>query len=275
MGSVFSPYYAMARRRERPDPLHHCAVNVALYGTSGPSWSCTERGRTALHRTATSLAIGPTSLEWVDQALEIRIAEVTAPLPRRLRGTIRLHPHLIADHVFNLDGPGRHRWWPISPCARVEVAFDEPDLRWSGHGYLDTNHGDEPLADAFAQWHWSRATLPDGSAVLYDVTRRDGERASVALRFDHDGAVSDEEPPPVAPLPRTGWRIDRETRADPGHLPVIRDTLEDGPFYARSLVETRLFGQTVTAIHESLSLDRFRSPWVQAMLPFRMPRRGG
>jgi carotenoid 1,2-hydratase len=29
----------------------------------------------------------------------------------------------------------------------------------------------------------------------------------------------------------------------------------------------------VVAMHESLSLDRFMRPWVQAMLPFRMPRR--
>jgi carotenoid 1,2-hydratase len=28
-------------------------------------------------------------------------------------------------------------------------------------------------------------------------------------------------------------------------------------------------------MHESLSLDRFASRWVQAMLPFRMPRRTG
>jgi hypothetical protein len=27
-------------------------------------------------------------------------------------------------------------------------------------------------------------------------------------------------------------------------------------------------------MHESLSLQRFRKPWVQAMLPFRMPRVG-
>jgi carotenoid 1,2-hydratase len=26
------------------------------------------------------------------------------------------------------------------------------------------------------------------------------------------------------------------------------------------------------AMHESLSLDRFRSAWVQLLLPFRMPR---
>jgi carotenoid 1,2-hydratase len=29
----------------------------------------------------------------------------------------------------------------------------------------------------------------------------------------------------------------------------------------------------MTAVHESLELDRFTLPIVQAMLPFRMPRR--
>jgi carotenoid 1,2-hydratase len=52
----------------------------------------------------------------------------------------------------------------------------------------------------------------------------------------------------------------------------VRQTLEDGPFYARSILSTRVFGEDVPAMHESLSLDRFRKPWVQAMLPFRMPR---
>ena len=275
---MFSPYYALARRRGRPDPHHHCALNVALYGTDGPSWSCTERGRQSLARAATSLTIGRSSLAWVGSALEIRLDEVTAPIPSRLRGTVRLHPHAVTSAAFDLDAAGRHRWWPISPCARVEVELDAPSLRWSGHGYLDTNDGDEPLADAFSHWHWSRATLRDGSAVLYDVTRRSGEDASVALRFDASGAAAEEELPARARLPKTRWRVSRETRAEAGHLPAVRHTLEDGPFYARSILDTRLFGEAVPAMHESLSLDRFRSPWVQAMLPFRMPRalrRGG
>jgi carotenoid 1,2-hydratase len=54
---------------------------------------------------------------------------------------------------------------------------------------------------------------------------------------------------------------------------VLR-SLEDGPFYTRSLVESRWYGRTVVAVHESLDLDRFVRPAVQAMLPFRMPRRG-
>jgi carotenoid 1,2-hydratase len=30
----------------------------------------------------------------------------------------------------------------------------------------------------------------------------------------------------------------------------------------------------VHAVHETLDLRRFASPWVQVLLPFRMPRRG-
>jgi carotenoid 1,2-hydratase len=49
--------------------------------------------------------------------------------------------------------------------------------------------------------------------------------------------------------------------------------LEDAPFYARSVVAARLFGEPVLSFHESLALDRFANPWVRLMLPFRVPRR--
>jgi carotenoid 1,2-hydratase len=62
-------------------------------------------------------------------------------------------------------------------------------------------------------------------------------------------------------------------RADQGVQPDVIRTLEDGPFYARSQVRTKLYGEAADAFHESLDLDRFRSPLVRAMLPFRMPRR--
>jgi len=52
---------------------------------------------------------------------------------------------------------------------------------------------------------------------------------------------------------------------------VVR-TLVDAPFYSRSEIRTHLLGQEATAVHESLSLDRFRSPSMYAMLPFRVPR---
>jgi carotenoid 1,2-hydratase len=73
----------------------------------------------------------------------------------------------------------------------------------------------------------------------------------------------------------TKWRLPRHTRADSGRDVRVLRTLEDGPFYSRSLLETQLLGVPAHAIHESLSLDRFRSRWVQCLLPFRMPRIAG
>ena len=96
---------------------------------------------------------------------------------------------------------------------------------------------------------------------------------SLALRFDRSGNYERLEPPPIARLPMTGWRLARQTRSDDGEAAVSR-SFEDTPFYARSRISTKLFGENVTAVHESLSLDRFANPMVRLMLPFRMPRRG-
>ena len=71
---------------------------------------------------------------------------------------------------------------------------------------------------------------------------------------------------------RTGAKGQQaQTRADGGHASVVK-TWEDAPFYARSMLASRLYGEPVTAVQESLDLDRFASPVVQFMLPYRMPR---
>jgi carotenoid 1,2-hydratase len=232
----------------------------------------TERGRGALARDASRLAIGPSALEWDGDALTVAIDEVAAPIPSRVRGRVRLHPAALADRGYALDAAGRHRWRPIAAVARAEVALERPALCWSGRAYFDTNAGDAPLEEDFSRWDWCRAPLRLGAAVLYNVARRDGSALSLALRVDSAGGIREAEPPPRASLPRTLWRVERPTRADAGHAPRVVQTLEDAPFYARSVIATRLFGEPATAVHESLSLDRFRAPWVQAMLPFRIPR---
>ena len=233
----------------------------------------TERRAGALRRDERSLTIGPSDLNWDGDALTIRIDEVTAPWPSRIRGTVKLHPHALVQRSFALDGEARHLWRPIAPRARVEVALDRPGLNWSGEGYLDTNAGAEPLEDGFAQWHWSRAHLKSHTAVLYDGTRRDGSTFGMALKIDRSGATEVVEAPPAAALPTSGWRMARATRADAGCLVSVRKTWEDSPFYVRSALDTHVFGEPCAAVHESLSLDRFRAPLVRAMLPFRMPRR--
>ncbi len=151
--------------------------------------------------------------------------------------------------------------------------MSQPSLRWHGSGYVDTNYGDEPIENAFHSWNWSRADLRRGTAVLYDVVPRGGAAESLALLFSPSGALEEFDGPPSVQLPPTGWNIVRQTRADDAKSVRIVKTLESAPFYARSLISTHVLGERAFAIHESLSLDRFRSLWVKAMLPFRMPRR--
>ncbi len=275
VGSVFSPYYAARRRRQgaaAAHPADHVAINLSLYGPGRKLWAMTERGAGHLQRAPQQLCIGPSRLGWDGDALAIEVDEWALPWPRRLRGRLRVQPLARGTHVQALDAAGRHRWCPIAPRARIEVDLPLPGLRWQGEAYVDGNFGDAPLEQDFARWDWARASLPDGrSAVLYDVERRDGSRLALALQFDADGSAHAAEPPPERALPRTGWGLVRHGRSE-ADARVLR-TVEDGPFYARSLLQARWFGAPVTAMHESLSLRRFGARWVQALLPWRMPRR--
>ena len=266
---MFSPYYAWSGRG---DPLNHCAVNVALYGRSGQKWAMTERGRTAVTRDRDTLSIGPSRLAWDGEGLVITFDETTAPGRSPLRGVIRLRPTAVNGRAFTLDEGGRHIWRPIAPRAEVEVSLTEPAGSWRGDGYFDTNAGDEPMENAFRGWDWSRAHLPEDTLLFYDVEARSGAPSHLGLRFARDGRMETIAAPVRARLASTGWGIPRRPRGDDADGPILRRTLEDTPFYSRSSLAGHYGGQPAEIIHDSLSLDRLRSPLVRAMLPFRMPR---
>jgi carotenoid 1,2-hydratase len=193
-----------------------------------------------------------------------------------VRGRVRVHPDGLCPFFTALDDAGRHRWGPIAPCARVEVDLERPSVRWQGHAYLDSNEGDEPIAAAFEEWDWSRAVLADGrTAVIYDVRQKAADDRLLALAFAPDGRVTPFEAPPRQPLPRSLWRIARTMRGDPGVPVTVEQTLEDTPFYVRSVLRSGLLGETVTSMHETLNVPRLESAAVQLMLPWRMPRRAG
>jgi len=235
----------------------------------------TERGRGSLARDAATLAIGDSAMRWAGDKLVIDIEEravwLGCPVHPVVRGRVIVEPEQWSGQPFALDPAGRHFWRGLAPRARIRVEMERPDLSWSGSGYFDSNWGSEPLEAGFADWQWSRAHLGSGAAVLYEGVRRDGSTFAAALRFDSQGRASEEALPPEAELPRTRWLMARKTRAEHGFARVVR-TWEDSPFYARSTIRGRLFGEKVLAVHESLSLDRFRSPVVQWMLPYKMPR---
>lgn len=274
IGSVFSPYYVRSRQHGHADPRDHCAMNVALYG-SRRRWALTERDRAALSMSAGQLAIGPSALRWAGDELVATLDERTAPFPlpfrRPVRGEVRIRPDSLTSAEFQLDTAGRHVWRPLAPAARVEVRLEEPALRWSGRGYLDSNAGSEPLEAAFRGWNWSRTHGPGETLIYYDVDQRDGHRTEVALRVTAAGEVLPLPTPPRARLLPTLWGIRRETRAHDRQARVLR-TLEDTPFYARSVLALGPPDREVRAVHEALHLGRFKTPWVQFLIPYRMPR---
>ena len=157
--------------------------------------------------------------------------------------------------------------------ARVDVEMEHPSLRWSGAGYFDHNSGDEPLEAGFRNWDWSRAHAGADTLIHYDARTRDGSDCELALRLQADGVVETLDAPPSQTLPRTPiWRVARNARSNSGAPPQIVKTLEDTPFYARSIMRASHEGESLTGFHESLDLERFCNPVVQGMLPFRMPR---
>ncbi len=272
LGNVFSPYYARARRKGPSDPMNYCAMNVVLYRPNGKRWAMTERPKESVIREAYNLHIGPSAMHWYGDHLRVVINETTVPLPSRLQGEVLIYPNKLTGHKEQLDGKGRHWWYPLAPCSRAEIKMTHPELTWKGHAYLDCNRGEAPLEHDFKYWDWSRISYSDHTDIIYDATRRDETRSTIALKITNENKVTTIDPGDYAPLPMTGWRVKRGTHSEQGTAQVIK-TLEDTPFYSRSLLQTTMEGKQTTAMHESLDLDRFDSRWVQLLLPFRMPRR--
>jgi carotenoid 1,2-hydratase len=270
---VFSPYYAGARRRGEADPTNHVSINAILYTPRGKYWAMTERARPALDRSANHLAIGPSAWSWQDRRITIDINEWAAPLPRRMRGRVTIDPGPVFERTWRLDGHGHHLWRPIAPCATVSVAFDKPGLDWTGRAYVDTNRGEEPLETCFSRWNWSREDRGTSTRILYDVATASGGEHSLALEYRADGTCGPFEPGAREPLRRTGWRVPRETWSTPDRPVRVLRALEDTPFYSRSLLGFGRVGEETRSIHESVDFSRFRAGWVQALLPFRMPRK--
>lgn len=294
VGSVFSPHYASARRiaargGEPAVPERFAAINVALVGRDGREhWALNEQSE--LTRTTERASIGRSSLSWQTDArgqhLLVELDEHETRFGARrgapLRGRIRLYPTALFGPRIELDRArpvARHRWYPVAPHARAEVELESPALRFSGSGYHDVNSGDEALEHGFSAWTWSRAELDaERTAILYDLQPREGPADPRGWVFcTKRRTIVELAPETLAPahaLPPTRWRVGRAIRSDPGHTPVLIKTLADTPFYSRNLISVRIAGQAATAVHESLSLDRFASRFVQFLLRFKTRARG-
>ena len=168
---------------------------------------------------------------------------------------------------------GAHIWRPFAPTARIIVKLNRPGWNWSGHGYFDANFGTRALEQDFSYWTWARFPIKTGSVAFYEALLRENNPLSIALKFHKDGTVERLTPPPKAKLSRSLWAIKRETRADHGYTPYQVKHMLDAPFYTRSAVKTKIFGEETVGVHETLDLNRFSSPLLKPLLAVRVPRR--
>ncbi len=270
VGSVFSPFYKKAVSRGPADPMDYCAINVGLYSHRElhARWVMTESRRQDVERSADHFAVSNSALDFNGQSLIIDIDEWAAPVPLKVRGRVTVHPVAVTSKEYTLEASGRHFWWPFSPSARVEVAFEQPNVKWSGHGYVDTNRGDEPLHEGFDTWHWSRTHYSSHTHIAYNAVDRSGAPSELALRISDTGETEVEPVHERQPMPSTTiWRAPRSAHL-PRPVKVVK-TLEDTPFYARSIISSQDRSHPAT-MHESLSLKRFRASWVTRLIPFRM-----
>ncbi len=277
IGSVFSPYYARARKRGSTPASAHCAVNVALYGAPW-RWCMTERTDASMRRSTDQLSLGKSYIRVDDGKLSVSIDEISVPFPLRVRGrlTINLPDYDLQAVPLDSENPAsaQHFWKPVAPQAPITVEFDKPSLCWSGQAYVDSNYGDVPLESSFSHWVWSRSHAPEnGTTVLFDLVDQQGNRSQRNRYYHADGTVSSCKAEQTHQLASTRyWRVPRQARTPHGVKISELQTLEDTPFYSRSRFIEHHNGHTQATVHESLYLDRFDSTWVRSLLPFRMPR---
>jgi carotenoid 1,2-hydratase len=270
LGNVFSPRWARARKSDpTSSSLDFSAMNVAVRSGSSSAWALTERPRAAVGRCRERLTIGSSTMAWEGGDLVVRIDERSAPWGSPVRGTIRLVPQAESELCVDLDPSGIHTWSPRIPVAHIDVELRDPRLRFRGTGYFDMNRGAEPLEETFSSWSWSRVSSEDKVAIAYDVTMRDGRERSCAFAGERGRDLVMSAPDTLVDLPATRFGLARSLRCEGSGIEVVK-TLEDGPFYARTVVGATLAGQRAIGMHEALSLERFRSAWVRFLVPFRM-----
>jgi carotenoid 1,2-hydratase len=234
----------------------------------------TDRGAAALRQSTDSFTVGPSSMRWANGKLVIDVNELSGPpIISRVRGTITVTPSAITQVELPLTEDGAHVWRPFGPVSDITVDLDAPGWQWNGHGYFDANFGTRALEDDFSYWTWGRYPAGGGSTCFYDATRLDGSELSAGFHFTPEGQASEIPLPPQLEFQRSLWAVRRETRGDLGCKPRQVMNMLDAPFYSRSMVETRLNGETTVGVHEALDLTRFRSPFLKPILAVRVPRR--
>ena len=208
IGSVFSPYYAFARRSgagRSARPLRH--QRRALRPGRQPLGDdrAAARRRPAARPDAFADRAEPTCVgrrrarhaRRRDHGADA-LARSAAPSASFPTGRSRSRSSRWTKAAIIAGG----RW---RPARGSRSTLERPRLRWRATGYFDMNRGDEPLEGGFADWQWcARRNCSDGAAILYEAQRRDGSRVDLAMSLRSERAACRGSSRRPSALKRTG-----------------------------------------------------------------------
>jgi carotenoid 1,2-hydratase len=260
VGAPFSP--RRVRAGARGVPARYSAVNFALYWAGRPRrWVLSEYPVSSWE--AGRFRIGSSWLEApTDGSVVFHVRERTAWGGEPVEASLTLHPDVPAAPALTLVPGLSHVWQPLALRAHARLEVPTEGVACEGMGYLDSNRGEEPLAQRLPLWRWTRVHRAEGTWVRYEVP---GE-PWLEVTADEGRVAVDRVPAADRALGATRWGL-RVPRA----LGRLRDALgpprllESSPFYARLEAE----GPRAHAVGEVAHFRRFRSPLIRWMAHFR------
>lgn len=272
-GLPFLPGYLSGARSGAGDPARaRPSFNVALYEGGKPAFYILQTyhpddvetdGQGSFRFGATRIT-RPTPGR-VDLAIDL-------PVPRsrsRLQGALSVSgsPARLGDGLAPSPRP-HHRWTPVFGPSRLsgQLTCGDRVFDIDAPAYHDRNEGDRRFDDlGIDHWIWGRLISDERTRIWYICYAKTGPATAWGVELARDGTLRlfDELEPRLIE-PRRGafgmrtWRqvqlIDRHGR--PFVTAQTRNRVDDGFFYARTVVEAEAEGHRGLGIAEWIVPDR-------------------
>ncbi|MEO1228604.1 MAG: hypothetical protein AAFZ18_06845 [Myxococcota bacterium] len=186
----------------------------------------------------------------------------------RLQGTLEVEgpPAHLAGSTPSADLA--HRWTPVLGPSRAKGVLTVGSERFEidGPAYHDRNEGTHRFDDlGIDHWSWGRLVTPERTAIWYLCYAKDGPPVAWGAELLADGAVRVQEMEAILEAPRKGafglrtWRrveLREAGSSEPWLEAEVGARVDDGPFYARTVVNVVAGSQRGMGLAEWIVPDR-------------------
>lgn len=272
-GLPFLPGYLSAARKGRGEPARdRPSLNIAIYrGGERAFYLLQEYGRGGASMDEQgNFRFGSTRIDRVGDG-QVRLRFDTA-VPRsrdRLRGELLVEgpPAVLAEGQQPSEGL-EHRWCPVLGPSHVrgELTVGSERFGFDAPAYHDRNEGTQRFDDlGIDHWSWGRLVHPERTAVWYLCYAKVGPPVAWGAEFLSDGTArivdgleASLDGPRKGPFGMTTWAQVTLTSSN-GETWLraqVGNRVDDGPFYARTVVDVEAGDRSGPGLAEWIVPDR-------------------